>query len=853
MDMMARIFAIYDWQLYSGAGKPAQNWVEIEVGTPDDRYSIRYLDTYIFGMAPQKDGTYSGYTSTFSYLSMEIPPDLPPPKVSPTGTTYGIYSQLAGHVPDDYEIPAQYRKPQVQDPPDCGFSFDGSGTAGAPEQAFEDLLVAHNALAAEYAAKSIELLEVNGAIRDLADQLAALDDEASNNVVNTIAQELGSAIGNGASLVKNIRGFILNIMLEKLPTTMHLLDAARDSSPGAGAARDVAEDVQATQAAIAVPWLAILGITATSSLALKSFNTAYDLAERAVLAREQYDAALERQELLRDKLAEISRQAEALRVCAEAAATNAPAASFGLASVLNAATGQPADALMVHHFAADQSSFSVGSGYAVVGGSASTNTLVLSSASALTGSIKIAEGAYFVGDERTGALVRDVERVLVGPAGQAHSLVAFDTGAGETAGAIYRLHEAAFGHTLDAAAMKFWLDQADEGASLLEIARTFTWSDDFAPHPAAGSMEASPSFSPGRHLFDYAESGANVERLRPVMEEGLWIRGIAQPGSEILGSPSDDVIRLGHGSYAIDGGAGLDTVRYDEFRSEYSVTFSGPIGAGIVSGPARQDFLSDIEALRFVDGWLSFDPGSTTGSVLRLYQATLGRDPDPIGLGFWVGALQTGATTLQEAARGFVGSAEFQARYGAPDSGAFVDLLYRNVLGRDPDAEGRAYWKNLLDGGALTQTGAVLGFSESAEFIGATAGSFGAGVWAPDPIAVDVMRYYEAVLDRLPDADGLRFWVSARNDGLTAKEMANGFTGSGEFQARYGALFDEAFVGQLYLNALDRPSDPEGLAYWSNLLGTGALSRADVVEGFAYSNEMTAKLTPHAADGLVFV
>jgi hypothetical protein len=121
------------------------------------------------------------------------------------------------------------------------------------------------------------------------------------------------------------------------------------------------------------------------------------------------------------------------------------------------------------------------------------------------------------------------------------------------------------------------------------------------------------------------------------------------------------------------------------------------------------------------------------------------------------------------------------------------------------------------------------------------------------PAAVEVMRFYETALDRLPDASGLGHWIPAREHGLTLGQMADAFTGSAEFQARYGALSDGGFVERLYLNALDRPGDAEGIAHWTDGLAAGALSRAEVVVGFAFSAEMAAKLAPLAGEGIVFV
>ncbi|PKP67125.1 MAG: hypothetical protein CVT83_08845, partial [Alphaproteobacteria bacterium HGW-Alphaproteobacteria-5] len=66
---------------------------------------------------------------------------------------------------------------------------------------------------------------------------------------------------------------------------------------------------------------------------------------------------------------------------------------------------------------------------------------------------------------------------------------------------------------------------------------------------------------------------------------------------------------------------------------------------------------------------------------------------------------------------GFVGSREFQARYGATTDAQFVTLLYNNVLDRDPDPTGFANWTNALTQGTLSREQVVQGFSQSREFV----------------------------------------------------------------------------------------------------------------------------------------
>lgn len=112
-------------------------------------------------------------------------------------------------------------------------------------------------------------------------------------------------------------------------------------------------------------------------------------------------------------------------------------------------------------------------------------------------------------------------------------------------------------------------------------------------------------------------------------------------------------------------------------------------------------------------------PGSTEANspnaqVTRLYDAALDRAPDDAGLAFWTNALQSG-TSLDAIADVFVASPEFQGRYGNLGAGEFVDRLYLNVLDREADAPGRAFWTNALQSGALDRGGVTLAFSESPE------------------------------------------------------------------------------------------------------------------------------------------
>lgn len=332
---------------------------------------------------------------------------------------------------------------------------------------------------------------------------------------------------------------------------------------------------------------------------------------------------------------------------------------------------------------------------------------------------------------------------------------------------------------------------------------------------------------------------------------GLDIRDRVRAGGGndvIRTQAGDDDILPGSGDDTVYGGDGFDTVWAETPRRHaVAINLGGEKELTLSSG---RDVLVDIEAIRFFDGQLSFHANSAAGRVFRLYGAALGREPDPVGLGQWAQGLDIGATTLKAVAASFVESAEFTARFGAPDNAGFVILLYANVLGRAPDAPGLAFWTNAMAAGT-SRGEALLGFSEAAEYKQATAATYHQGLWAPDPEAVDVLRAYLAVLDRLPDAGGLAHWTAAREAGLAQAELVEGFVGSAEFQGRFGGLSNRAFVEQLYRTALDRDADAAGLAAWTGLLDSGTGSRSGVALGFSSSVEMTIKATPLVEDGFL--
>lgn len=118
--------------------------------------------------------------------------------------------------------------------------------------------------------------------------------------------------------------------------------------------------------------------------------------------------------------------------------------------------------------------------------------------------------------------------------------------------------------------------------------------------------------------------------------------------------------------------------------------------------------------VRFSDVDVVFDSAGTEARIYRLYQAAFDRKPDLGGLGFQINAVEAGLAML-DLSNNFMNSPEFRTRYGDVSDTQFVNLLYRNVLKREPDAGGLAFHIDNLQTGAVGRQQLLINFADSPE------------------------------------------------------------------------------------------------------------------------------------------
>lgn len=113
-------------------------------------------------------------------------------------------------------------------------------------------------------------------------------------------------------------------------------------------------------------------------------------------------------------------------------------------------------------------------------------------------------------------------------------------------------------------------------------------------------------------------------------------------------------------------------------------------------------------------------------------------------------------------------------------------------------------------------------------------------------------RLYQAAFNRRPDLNGIGFWLAYADDGHGLEEIAVLFLQSEEFQRIYGtAPTDLQFVTKLYDNVLHRAPDSDGLKFWLSALQNG-ISRSHVLVFFSESPENVAQIAPLIQNGVSY-
>jgi hypothetical protein len=270
-------------------------------------------------------------------------------------------------------------------------------------------------------------------------------------------------------------------------------------------------------------------------------------------------------------------------------------------------------------------------------------------------------------------------------------------------GFVERFYQDILGRGSDAAGSNYWVDVLSTGVKAgAEVARDFVFSQEFINQNNSNTVFINRLYE---SFFDRAPDTGGFNHWMSQLNSGVS-RSTALDGfiysQEFSNLSASFGIRPAL-SYGPNSGPGDNTL-------------IGTARADVLNGGAGNDnILGDGATMQEATQYTN---GPNYSIVFRLYAATFGREPDPVGWSAWVDQLNLGVTPTS-ASQSFISSGEFQSKYGSLNNSQFVTQLYRNVLGREPDSGGLGSWVAALNGGQ-SRASVLIGFSESQEHINRT-------------------------------------------------------------------------------------------------------------------------------------
>lgn len=181
--------------------------------------------------------------------------------------------------------------------------------------------------------------------------------------------------------------------------------------------------------------------------------------------------------------------------------------------------------------------------------------------------------------------------------------------------------------------------------------------------------------------------------------------------NDLRGGRGDDSLEGLQGNDVIDGNEGLDVAFFWGDQSSFTLTFT-PDSVLVQDRRAEGEGIDTLRNIELVEFYTDNDSqvmdltafggaaalsGPELDLIIELYVAYFNRAPDAIGLNYWGTAFANGVT-LTAMSEYFFDQNETRATFGGDMTNTdFARVVYDNVLGRQPDQDGLAFWVRALD------------------------------------------------------------------------------------------------------------------------------------------------------------
>jgi len=180
-----------------------------------------------------------------------------------------------------------------------------------------------------------------------------------------------------------------------------------------------------------------------------------------------------------------------------------------------------------------------------------------------------------------------------------------------------------------------------------------------------------------------------------------------------------DVIKAGSGHTVVVAAQGSSTVVGGKDTVVHAKGKEADFSVAVANGQAKITNATtkvsvDMTGVNYVqldnNDALIFAGNAKQATVANLFQAVLGRTADARGLDYWFDQVNKGVS-VKSIAQGFMASTEYTGT--AQTNAQFVTTLYQELMGRNADAAGNAFWLEKLAQG-VSRADVAVAFAEAA-------------------------------------------------------------------------------------------------------------------------------------------
>ena len=222
-----------------------------------------------------------------------------------------------------------------------------------------------------------------------------------------------------------------------------------------------------------------------------------------------------------------------------------------------------------------------------------------------------------------------------------------------------------------------------------------------------------------------------------------------------------------------------------------------------------------------------YNPQNSSDYISSVYNGYMGRAPNQDEINYWSGQLGKGQTPQQflQTVANDSGAKNFEysqlENLNAPSNVHWLDGMYNDYLGRNPNADEQTYWHNqLAKGQNADQIEAAINYDP------------GALQRQNNQLIGDA---YQSAMQRDPNQDEINYWSGRMNNGMSAADMSSAIANDpGVINSN-----NEAFLRDEYKGLLGRDPNQDEMNYWKGQLSNG--SNYDAVDK-AISNDPSSQL-----------